>query len=75
MVHLPLSIVNTHNRFIKHFSPYCKHCRELAPIWNDLADKKSKQYPGRLHFAQVDCVANGDLCSEHGINAYPDLQW
>jgi len=61
-------------RFIKYHSPYCHHCRELAPIWVELAEKKSKEYP-RLRFGEVDCVANGDLCVDHDVMAYPALQW
>lgn len=26
-----------------------------------------------LHFAQVDCAANGDLCHSHGVKFYPSI--
>lgn len=65
----------SHSRFIKHYSPFCMHCLELAPVWKELAEKKSKEYPGRLNFGEVDCIANGDLCNENGVKAWPDLQW
>ena len=63
------------SRFIKHFSPFCKHCTELAPIWIDLAVGKTREYSGRLKFGEIDCVAYGDLCTDNGIEAYPALQW
>jgi len=50
------------------------HCLELAPTWKELAEKKSKEYSGRLNFGEVDCIANGDLCAENGVKAWPDLQ-
>jgi protein disulfide-isomerase len=62
-------------RFIKHYSPFCHFCLELAPTWKELAEKKSKEYPGLLHFGEVDCVATGDLCSANNVSAFPELQW
>jgi protein disulfide-isomerase len=47
----------------------------MAPAWEELAEKKSKEYAGRVNFAAVNCVANGDLCSENEVLAYPVLQW
>lgn len=61
-------------RFIKHYSPYCKHCLELAPVWNEIAEK-SQEYAGRLNFGAVDCVANGDICNDNDIKAFPVMQW
>ena len=65
----------TNFRFVKHYSPFCMHCLELAPTWKELAEKKSKEYPGRLNFGEVNCVASGDLCDDNGVKAWPDLQW
>jgi protein disulfide-isomerase len=43
-------------RFVEHFSPYCHHCREFAPTWNELVD----HYAGSLiNLAQVDCIVHG----------------
>ena len=47
----------------------------MAPAWEELAEKKSKEYGGKVKFGNVNCVANGDLCTDHEINAYPVLQW
>ena len=47
----------------------------MAPAWEELAEKKTKEYSGKVKFGNVNCVANGDLCSEHEIMAYPVLQW
>ncbi|KAF3942040.1 hypothetical protein ABW19_dt0201264 [Dactylella cylindrospora] len=76
------------HRFIKHFSPYCGHCRVAAPHWQTLYEFYMRSSPASpssphpksppsftdtydWHFANVDCSAHGDLCGEHGVNAYP----
>ncbi|KAK8861263.1 protein disulfide-isomerase domain [Kwoniella newhampshirensis] len=59
---------------IEHFSPKCGHCRAFAPTWTQLA--KDKQHLERLtgfHMAQVNCLAQGDLCNSNGIKFYPQL--
>ncbi|THH16918.1 hypothetical protein EW146_g3797 [Bondarzewia mesenterica] len=56
--------------FVEHFSPWCPHCRDFAPLWGDLVN----EYDGSdVHLAQVNCAAHGDLCSENGINGYPQM--
>ncbi|KAF7433548.1 hypothetical protein PC9H_005506 [Pleurotus ostreatus] len=58
---------------IEHFSPYCHHCRDFAPTWERLAkDVESNPNPG-IHLAQVDCAAYGDLCDEHNVKGYPQM--
>jgi len=77
--------------FVKHYSPYCHHCKAIAPIWQTLYEfyYTSKPVPAgkkpsteidslntftrfyTFHFASVDCIACGDLCSKHEITAFP----
>ncbi|KAI0269411.1 thioredoxin-domain-containing protein [Gloeopeniophorella convolvens] len=55
---------------IEHFSPYCHHCREFAPTWDELVE----DYAGsKVNLAQVNCVVHGDLCSANGVNGYPQM--
>ncbi|WVW79859.1 protein disulfide-isomerase domain [Kwoniella bestiolae CBS 10118] len=59
---------------VEHFSPKCTHCRAFAPTWTQMA--KDKQHLERLtgfHMAQVNCLAQGDLCNANGIKFYPQL--
>lgn len=56
--------------FIEHFSPWCPHCRDFAPLWDELVG----DYTGTgVHLAQVNCAVHGDLCTENGINGYPQM--
>ncbi|KAG6890196.1 hypothetical protein C0992_002853 [Termitomyces sp. T32_za158] len=57
--------------FIEFFSPYCPHCRNFAPTWEQLVAESN--YPS-LNFAQVDCSVHGDLCDDQQINGYPTLR-
>ena len=47
----------------------------MAPFWKQLAEEKSKEFPGQLTFGEIDCVASGDLCLDHQVKAWPDLHW
>ncbi|KAK9377435.1 thioredoxin-like protein [Lipomyces chichibuensis] len=58
--------------WVKHFSPYCIHCKAVAPIWSKLSnDLAAEAAAADFHFANVDCIANGDLCDAHDVTGYP----
>lgn len=77
--------------FIKHYSPYCGHCKAIAPTWQTLYEfyYTSKPVPvGKkatkegdsmnsfsryydFNFASLDCIAYGDACNQHQVNAFP----
>ncbi|KAI1141926.1 thioredoxin-like protein [Hypoxylon sp. FL0543] len=72
---------------VKYYSPYCPHCIDFAPTYQTLyeyyytskapSDPKSdtsaisfeKYYD--IRFAQLNCIAYGDLCTKHDIQSYP----
>src|SRR5437763_114553 len=80
-------------RFVKHYSPYCPHCRTIAPLWQTLYEFYYTSAPleGRtksaetidfsspnsfhgyynFHFASINCIAFGEECEKHKVNAFP----
>ncbi|KAH9936885.1 thioredoxin-domain-containing protein [Epithele typhae] len=59
--------------FIEHFSPYCHHCRDFMPLWTQIAREfEAKPDPG-IRLAQVNCAVNGDLCAQHKVDGYPQM--
>jgi len=51
--------------FINFGAPWCSHCQKLAPIWDQLAQKFSKQEEIRI--SRVDCTASEALCRDYGV--------
>ncbi|KAK4192731.1 thioredoxin-like protein [Podospora australis] len=67
---------------VKHFSPWCIHCQDFAPTYQTLYEfyytstpegKKDVDFESfyDFRFAEINCVAYNDLCSEHGVKSWP----
>lgn len=61
-----------HSWFIKFYTPQCKHCKVLKPLWDLAADKLTNE---RMTVAQVDCSlhANHLICLQFHVRAYPTI--
>ncbi|WPK27231.1 hypothetical protein PUMCH_004608 [Australozyma saopauloensis] len=60
---------------VEFYSPYCGHCKDLAPIWEDAFQASfQEQLSLGIQMRQVNCVESGDLCEKEGINYYPYLR-
>ncbi|XP_050310725.1 dnaJ homolog subfamily C member 10-like [Anthonomus grandis grandis] len=57
---------------VDFFAPWCGPCQQLAPEFRKLA-KSLSQFKDII-IAQVDCVANNQLCSSQNIGAYPTIR-
>ncbi|XP_048776636.2 dnaJ homolog subfamily C member 10-like [Ostrea edulis] len=57
---------------VDFFAPWCGPCQQLAPEWRKLA-KMLKDFEG-VKIGQVDCQAQGDVCSSENIQSYPSIR-
>ncbi|CUM48583.1 uncharacterized protein AC631_04047 [Debaryomyces fabryi] len=61
--------------FVEFYSPYCSHCKQLAPTWE--ATYK-EFYPEmkelNIQMRQVNCIESGDLCDKESVDSFPSLR-
>ena len=68
------------NRIIKYYSPMCSYCKMFAPTWKKVASLRSSTpipttaSAKKLEFANLNCIAYGDICDEEGVTSYPSVQ-
>ena len=57
--------------FVKFFAPWCGHCKRLAPIWDEFADK----YGDQVNVGLVDCddKSASPVCAQFDVSGYPTL--
>jgi len=52
---------------IEFFAPWCGHCKQLAPVWEELAYKHSKEF----NVAKVDATVETELGDRFEIDGFP----
>lgn len=59
---------------VEFYSPYCPHCKRFAPTWDKVAKEKAPlaEISG-FTMAQVDCIAQGDVCHSNKVTGYPQV--
>ncbi|KAJ1873784.1 hypothetical protein LPJ55_002019 [Coemansia sp. RSA 990] len=59
---------------VKHYSPFCPHCRRMAPHWKRLADELADKFAeDGIWFGEVNCIENGKLCEDNLVDGYPTV--
>ena len=68
-------VVSERLSFVEFYSPYCHHCKSLAPIWEQtFKEFHSEMKKLNIQMRQINCVENGDLCERESIGYYPNLR-
>lgn len=60
---------------VEFFAPWCGHCKNLAPIYEQLADGYAHA-KDKVLIVKVDADGEGkDIAKTHGVTGYPTLKW
>lgn len=58
---------------VEFFAPWCGHCKNLAPIYEELGAKFASE--GKVSIAKVDADEHKDLGRRFGVQGFPTLKW
>ncbi|KRT80031.1 Thioredoxin, partial [Oryctes borbonicus] len=57
---------------VDFYAPWCGPCQRLSPQWRALANELVAFKQVKL--ADIDCVANSELCSAQNVRSYPTIR-
>ncbi|WVZ00660.1 protein disulfide-isomerase 5-1 [Vigna radiata var. radiata] len=58
--------------FVKFCVPWCKHCKNLGSLWDDLG--KTMEGEDEIEVGEVDCGMEKTVCSKVDIHSYPTFK-
>lgn len=59
---------------VKFFAPWCGHCKNLAPVWEELAENFAFA-KDKISIAKVDADEHKELGRKFGVQGFPTLKW
>jgi protein disulfide-isomerase A6 len=67
----PAPATPCHNHLLQFYAPWCGHCQQLKPAWEQAA----KALKGIVNVAAVDCDEHKSVAGEHGIRGFPTIKF
>ncbi|GKU93616.1 hypothetical protein SLE2022_352960 [Rubroshorea leprosula] len=58
--------------FVKFCVPWCKHCKNLGTLWEDLG--KVMEGEDEIEIGEVDCGLSKPVCNKVDIHSYPTFK-
>nr|AFK35873.1 unknown [Lotus japonicus]AFK39911.1 unknown [Lotus japonicus] len=58
--------------FMKFCVPWCKHCKNLGSLWDDLGTAMEGE--DEIEIGEVDCSTEKPVCSKVDIHSYPTFK-
>lgn len=58
---------------VEFFAPWCGHCKNLAPVYEELA--QTFAFSDKVQIAKVDADEHRSLGKEYGVQGFPTLKW
>eukprot|EP01133_Synstelium_polycarpum_P009179 gene9179-10770_t len=65
------SLTKTGSWMLEFYAPWCKFCKDLAPIYKQLATA----HKGVVSFGTVDCTVHQTLCQRFQVKGYPTVKF
>jgi thioredoxin domain-containing protein 10 len=62
------------NWLIKFYAPWCHHCQQLEPTYNNVAERIYHQHE-TLIVGRVDCTRASRVCEQFSVNSYPSIKF
>ncbi|KAK6960449.1 EF-hand calcium-binding domain-containing protein 14 [Biomphalaria glabrata] len=60
--------------FVMFHAPWCGHCKNLSPTWDELAKVYNQAEDSPLFIGKVDCTVHTALCADHEVVGFPTLK-
>jgi len=57
---------------VEFYAPWCGHCKQLAPVWKDLANQAKKD--DNFVVGKVDATVHPELGTKYGVTGYPTIK-
>jgi protein disulfide-isomerase-like protein len=64
-------LTNNSAWLVMFHAPWCGHCKNLAPTWEQLA----KSLKGQMNVGKVDCTTETAVARKYQIRGYPTLKF